>query len=107
MLPLRSTCTLMTSPQRPPFMLLGSVGQPSTSRYGLGSSPGLGYWICRARADTPNVAMTTTMASVANPARPGSSRRHEEQEEHRGHGGHEELSVTREITPGRHPGRDA
>src|SRR4029077_17360826 len=35
----------MTSPQRPPFMLLGIVGQPSTRRYGLGSSVGLGYWV--------------------------------------------------------------
>jgi len=57
--------------------------------------------------------MTTTMASVANRARPDSSRRHRR---HRGHGGHggngghgghgghggrEEFSVTRNMTPGR------
>src|SRR4029453_5702310 len=43
MFPLPSTCTRITSPHRPPFMLLGSIGQPSTRRYGLGRSAGFGY----------------------------------------------------------------
>src|SRR5215468_2538210 len=65
MLPLRATCTRMTSPQRPPFMALGRVGQPSTSRYGLGSSVGLGYEACCARAATLHVAMTMAMSVSA------------------------------------------
>src|SRR5215831_3700386 len=42
-LPLGSTWTRMTSPHFPPFMSFGSFGQPSTRRYGLGSSVGFGY----------------------------------------------------------------
>src|ERR1700674_1416812 len=63
------TCTLMTSPQRPPFMLLGRVGQPSTRRYGLGSSVGLGYRVCWACAAAPNMAIATALAKTRNPAR--------------------------------------
>src|ERR1700674_1804392 len=64
------TCTLMTSPQRPPFMLLGRVGQPSTRRYGLGSSVGLGYRVCWACALAPNMAIATALATRTNPVRP-------------------------------------
>src|SRR5262249_11723669 len=49
-LPSRATITRMTSPQRPPFISCGSVGQPSTRRYGLESSAGLGYEACCACA---------------------------------------------------------
>src|SRR6266849_4746543 len=70
MLPSLATCTLMTSPQRPPFMLLGRVGQPSTRRYGLGSSVGLGYRVCWACAAAPNMAIATALATRTSPARP-------------------------------------
>src|SRR5262249_22371335 len=65
MLPLWATCTRMTSPQRPAFMALGRVGQPSTSRYGLGSAVGLGYEACCARATTLHVATTMAMSVSA------------------------------------------
>src|SRR5262245_47931041 len=60
MLPLVSTWTRMTSPHWPPFMLFGSVGQPSTRRYGLGSSAGRGYCACCARVTLPNVKIAAT-----------------------------------------------
>src|ERR1700729_2197210 len=69
MFPLRATLTLMTSPHRPAFMVLGSDGHPSTSRYGLGSSAGLGYWVCWANAATPNPATTKAAAKAVNPTR--------------------------------------
>src|SRR5690242_4876985 len=73
MLPSLWTCTRMTSPQWPPFMLLGRVGHPSTRRYGLGSSVGLGYRVCWAWALTcagaPNVAIAIAPATRINPAR--------------------------------------
>src|SRR5262245_40764229 len=56
MLPLASTCTRITSPHRPPFMLLGSIGQPSTRRYGLGRSRGFGYAGAWARDGAPRTA---------------------------------------------------
>src|ERR1700674_4993491 len=51
-------------------MLLGTVGHPSTRRYGLGSSVGFGYWVCWERAATPNIAMTTALPISVNPTRP-------------------------------------
>src|SRR5580704_19322313 len=62
MLPLGATCTRMTSPQRPPFMVLGRVGQPSTSWYGLGSDAGLTGAACCARATPPHAATITALA---------------------------------------------
>src|SRR6058998_828357 len=56
MLPLESISARINSPHRPPFMLLGSAGQFSTSRYGLGSWVCLGYGC--ACANSPNVAIT-------------------------------------------------
>src|SRR5215831_4682214 len=67
MLPSRATCTRMTSPHRPPFMLLGRVGQPSTRRYGLGRSVGLGYEGCCAPAAPVHVVMATAISRT--PAR--------------------------------------
>src|SRR5262245_33680406 len=69
MLPSRWTCTLMTSPQRPPFMFAGRVGQPATSRYGLGSSVGFGYAARCALAVPANAAMTTPPAKSKNLSR--------------------------------------
>src|SRR6266478_2804136 len=46
-------------------MLLGSVGQFSTSRYGLGSWVCLGYAVCWACATSPNVAIPTSTAKQA------------------------------------------
>src|SRR5256885_9501793 len=43
-------------------MLLGSVGQPSTSRYELGSWVCLGYWLCWVCAATPNMAIAESTA---------------------------------------------
>src|SRR5712672_1602368 len=57
MLPSLWTCTRMTSPQRPPFMLGGKVGQSSARRYGLGRSVGLGYCGCWAHAAVAKPAM--------------------------------------------------
>src|ERR1700730_14462433 len=51
-------------------MLLGTVGHPSTRRYGLGISVGFGYWVCWERAATPNMAMTTAVPISVNPTRP-------------------------------------
>src|SRR5712692_2994585 len=68
MLPSRATCTRMTSPQRPPFMLCGMVGHPSTSRYGLGRSVGLGYWVW-AFGVNPNATMTAALVRSGNTAR--------------------------------------
>src|ERR1700678_4448097 len=68
MLPSRATCTRMTSPQRPPFMLLGKVGQPSINRYGLGSSDGFGYEASCARAVTPHAAMTPAINTSPTPS---------------------------------------
>src|SRR5882724_1775968 len=44
-------------------MLLGSVGQPSTSRYELGSWVCLGYWLCWVCAATPNMATAVSTAT--------------------------------------------
>src|SRR2546422_7789329 len=63
MLPLGSRSALINSPHWPPFMLLGSVGQPSTRRYGLGS---LVCWPCTATSD---VAIATTTAITVNATR--------------------------------------
>src|SRR3954468_21976541 len=51
-------------------MVLGMVGQPSTSRYGLGRSVGLGYCVDWALAGAANVARTKAPASRTNPDRP-------------------------------------
>src|SRR5579864_5145686 len=72
MLPSLATLFRSTSPHRPPFMLLGRVGQPSTSRYGLGSSVGLGKRVSWACATAPNIAITTVLTVRGNPARPAS-----------------------------------
>src|SRR5262245_2708971 len=56
MLPFASTCTRMTSPHRPLFIALGSIGQPSTRRYGLGRSRGFGGAGCWAHGDAPRTA---------------------------------------------------
>src|SRR6266702_7774904 len=72
MLPFASTCTRITSPQWPPFMLFGSVGQPSTRRYGLGSSVGLGYRVSWARAAPPNAEIAASVARNQNLVRPAS-----------------------------------
>ena len=50
----------MTSPHWPPFMLTGSVGQPSARRYGLGSPVGLRVWVCWLCALTTKVATDRT-----------------------------------------------
>src|SRR3989442_9215980 len=62
MLPLGSISALINPPHCPPFMLLGSVGQPSTSRYELGSWVCLGYWLCWVCAATPNMAIAESTA---------------------------------------------
>src|ERR1700674_1705801 len=56
MLPLGSMSARISSPQWPPFMLAGSVGQPSSRRYGLGRSACLGYCFSWARAEGPSAA---------------------------------------------------
>jgi hypothetical protein len=43
-------------------MFAGSVGQPSTSSYGLGKSSGLGYWASWLRADMPDITTNTMIA---------------------------------------------
>src|SRR5213593_4159623 len=63
MLPLSSTWTRMTSPHLPPFIVFGRLGQPSTRRYGLGSSVGLGYEVCCASAAWPNRNIDTSEAA--------------------------------------------
>src|SRR5579871_5262240 len=44
--PFCSTWTRITSPQWPPFMVAGSVGQDGSSRYGFGSVRGSGLEVC-------------------------------------------------------------
>src|SRR5436309_10497803 len=63
MLPFGSISARINSPHRPPFMLLGSEGQPSTRRYGLGS------WVCWLCTATPGVAIATAMATNVRPTR--------------------------------------
>src|SRR5713101_4344414 len=53
-------------------MLLGSVGQLSTSRYGLGNWVCFGYWVCWACATSPNVAIPASTAISMNLVRPAS-----------------------------------
>src|SRR5450759_1397572 len=70
MFPSGSMSALISSPHWPPFMLFGSVGQPSTKRYGLGRSGCLGYSVCWARATGPKVAATASTAISVNLVRP-------------------------------------
>src|SRR5260370_17685766 len=58
----------MPSPHGPPFMPKGSVGQPSASRYGLGSAVGLRDGVCWPCAATANMATAPAMST--KPARP-------------------------------------
>jgi len=53
--------------QRPPFMFLGSVGQPSTRRYGLAGPSAWGMRLARGRHPTPTAEMTIAMSK--NPTR--------------------------------------
>src|SRR6266704_903336 len=51
-------------------MLLGSVGQFSTSRYGLGSWVCIGYWVCWASPTSANGAIAASPAMSVNLVRP-------------------------------------
>src|SRR5262245_14856277 len=64
MSPFSSTWTRMTSPHLPPFIVFGRLGQPSTRRYGFGSSVGLGYGVCCARAASPNTNIDTSAVTI-------------------------------------------
>ena len=65
MLPSGSSCARISSPQRPPFISGGSVGQLSTSRYGFGSWSCPLPWACTDCAAMPTAASTaTTTASM-------------------------------------------
>ena len=54
----------MTSPHLPPFIVFGRLGQPSTRRYGFGSSVGFGYWVCCARAAAPNTNIDASAVTI-------------------------------------------
>src|SRR5215471_21117254 len=63
--PSLATCTRITSPHLPPFIVLGNAGQPSTSLYGLGSAFGR---FC-AVAETAEIAIATALSATLNPRR--------------------------------------
>ena len=66
MLPSGSSCARISSPHWPPFISGGSVGQLSTSRYGLGSWSCPLPWACTdCAAMTTAASAATTTASVA------------------------------------------